>query len=132
VVTTCAALPAGPQCSPVQGCRLAGDCVALFSQAECVARGINACGVGAGGDMCRVELADPIQNSVCVQTDSSIACGTSNLFDPGSCEGFTDGGRTSAGTCEWDDGGVQACQAAECAFFPVQSFCEAVPGCVSG
>jgi hypothetical protein len=77
-------------------------------------------------------LADPIQNSTCVQTDSSARCETSNLFDRGSCENFVDGGATSAGTCTWEDGGAPTCQAAECAFYPVEAFCVAIEGCTWG
>ena len=128
----CEALAVGPDCSPFVGCRISGDCLALFSQNDCAVRGLNPCGVGAAGDKCRVELADPVQNSTCVQTDSSARCETSDIFDRGTCEAFTDGGQTSAGTCEWVDGGVQTCQRAECGFYPSQQFCENAPGCVWG
>ncbi len=73
----------------------------------------------------------PLLSFTCVQNVSAARCETSDIFDQGTCQNFTDNGTRPAGICTWEQENP-VCQAAECGFYPVQSFCEAVAGCSWG
>lgn len=69
----------GMECDPKLGCRESGSCQPVFTHQECLLRKLTQCGSGVALGVCHVELAEPIENSICVQSDSAAMCDQSNL-----------------------------------------------------
>jgi len=89
-----------------------------------------ACGDQFGTGKCHVDPGDNFPaTAVCVQSESPKKCTSPTLNLQGSCINFTDNGAAETGICTWVDGDAPTCIAAECAGYPVQQFCEMVPGC---
>ncbi len=127
VETACALLPLGMECSPVQGCKGSGTCLARQSMQDCTLRSLANCGTGIALNNCRVELGtNPPTTSLCVQTDRAALCEApaTGLVTQGACLGYEGGN-----VCEWDAGANPVCTAQECIGYPISSFCEAIAGC---
>jgi hypothetical protein len=124
----CAGLGTGMACDPTMGCRESGECLPKLTQQDCLLRSLDECGSGIALGVCRVELAEPIQNSICVLTDAAALCDQSNLLLQGSCLSFT-GESNVDNICVWENGGSPVCQAMECEGAPVEQFCNFIDGC---